>query len=79
MAGANQVIRNLNQWADRQAAAVVALAENWAGELEARAKPAAPWHDQTGDARKGLFGRVVIERNMVKILLAHSVEYGVFL
>ena len=79
MAGADRVIKNLQAWADRQTAAVVALAQNWAGELEARAKEGRPWTDRTSNARQGLFGRVDVEGKTVFIRLAHSVYYGIFL
>ncbi|HHY95087.1 MAG TPA: HK97 gp10 family phage protein [Firmicutes bacterium] len=79
MAGGDEVVRNLRDWAERRRAAVVALAQDWAGELEARAKKNAPWKDRTGNARNGLTGGVLLGRNEVKITLAHSVSYGVFL
>ena len=80
--GADEVKRNLQTWADRQRAAVIALANNWAGQLEGRAKAAAPWTDKTGNARNGLFGSTEVTgmtRNEVKIRLGHSMEYGIFL
>jgi len=80
MPGADKVIGNLRDWGGRKKAAVVALAQNWAGNLEQEAKDNAPWQDRTGNARNGLKGEVVlVGRNVVKITLAHSVEYGVFL
>lgn len=79
MAGEQEVVRNLRDWAERRRAAVVALAQDWAGELEGRAKQDAPWTDRTGNARSGLRGETVVSRNQVKIALAHSVEYGVYL
>lgn len=79
MAGEQQVIRNLRDWGQRRRAAVVALAQNWAGTLEGRAKEKGSWQDRTGLARGGLRGEVIVGRNEVKIALAHSVEYGVFL
>lgn len=80
--GADKVINNMRSWADRQRAAVVSLAQNWAGQLEARAKRNAPWTDRTGNARNGLFGSTEVtglRRNEVKIRLAHTMDYGVFL
>lgn len=79
MAGADEVIRNLRDWAERRRAAVIALAQDWAGTLEARTKQNAPWRDRTGNARNGLTGSVAVSRNEVKIALGHSVDYGVFL
>jgi len=79
MPGADEVIRNLENWAYRRRAAVIALAKDWAGKLEGRAKQNAPWKDRTGNARNGLKGEVAVGANEVKIALAHSVDYGVFL
>lgn len=77
--GSNEVKKNLQAWADRQRAAVIALANTWAGQLEGRAKAAAPWTDRTGNARNGLFGSTEVKGNEVKIRLGHSMEYGIFL
>ena len=82
MPGGDEVIRNLKDWAERRRVAIVALAQDWAGTLEARAKKNAPWKDRTSNARNGLFGEAEISgfwRDEVLIKLAHSVEYGVFL
>jgi hypothetical protein len=59
-----------------------------AAELTARYKaPAvenymktnAPWTDQTGNARNGLFARPYRDGDEVGIVLGHSVFYGIFL
>jgi hypothetical protein len=77
--GSGEVIRNLRNWATIRRAATVALAQNWAGTLEGRAKNDAPWQDRTGNARNGLFGAIEARTNEVIIKLGHSVEYGIFL
>jgi len=77
--GAAKVNKNLDDWADRQRAAVIMLAKNWAGQLEGRAKANAKWTDRTSNARNGLFGSTGIAGNEVQIYLGHSVEYGIFL
>lgn len=79
MEGSDEVIRNLNNWAKRQRAASLALAENWGGQLEGRAKTNAPWADRTSNARNGLFGSVEDGNDAILIRLSHSIEYGVFL
>ena len=82
MPGGDDVIRNLRDWGERKRAAAIALAQNWAGEIEARGKSRAPWRDRTGNARNGLFGSTQITglaQNEIKIVIGHSVEYGVFL
>ncbi|MBT9177463.1 MAG: hypothetical protein DDT20_01796 [Firmicutes bacterium] len=70
---------NLTDWAARQRAAVIALAKNWAGQLEGQAKQDAPWKDRTGNARAGLFGSTAVKGNQVFIRVAHSMDYGVLL
>lgn len=75
----SEVKRNLDEWVKRQRAAVVALANNWAGQLEGRAKANAPWTDRTANARNGLFGSTEVRGNETFIRLGHSVEYGIFL
>lgn len=77
--GADEVKKNLRTWADRQRAAVIMLAKNWAGQLEGRAKTNALWTDRTGNARNGLFGSAEVKGNEVFIRLGHSIEYGIFL
>lgn len=80
--GAAEVIDHLQGWGDRRRAAVVALAQVWAGTLEGTAKANAPWTDRTGNARNGLHGftRVSgIKADKVVFGVGHSVEYGPFL
>ena len=77
--GADKVKKNLEAWADRQRASVVMLANNWAGQLEGRAKANAPWQDMTANARNGLFGSTEVRGNEVFIRIGHSMEYGIFL
>lgn len=82
MPGGDEVIKNLKDWGDRKRAAVVALAQDWAGTAEGRAKERASWTDRTANARGGLFGEVSVsgyKRDEILIKLAHSMEYGVFL
>lgn len=77
--GLDDVRRNLDRWAEHRKARIIALGQNWAMELEGRAKQGALWTDKTGHARNGLFGEVVVGRDTATIILAHSVDYGVFL
>lgn len=78
-AGLDGVINNLNAWGRRKEAAVIALAQNWAGTLEGRAKQNARWTDRTGNARNGLKGQAIVGRREVAITLSHSMDYGVWL
>ena len=77
--GLNNVCGNLGKWADKRKAAVIVLAQNWAGQLEGQAKDNAPWTDRTGNARNGLFGNIAIGKDEVVIRLGHSMDYGIFL
>lgn len=80
--GADEVIRNMRSWAEQRRAATIALAQNWAGQLEGRAKTGAKWQDRTGNARAGLYGSTELRgltRNEIVIKLGHTMSYGVFL
>lgn len=77
--GLDEVVRNLRGINDRQRAAVIALADTWAGSLEAKAKQEARWRDRTSHARQGLTGQVIGDRDAIVIVLAHSVWYGLWL
>lgn len=61
------------------AAAVMARMEEGAQEVEAYAKFNAPWTDQTGMAREGLFTQVYEDGGDIVLELAHSVDYGIWL
>lgn len=51
-----------------------------AAEVQAYAQSNAPWDDQTGAARYGLIADVEVEGlGDVSIILAHSVDYGIWL
>lgn len=60
-------------------AEVQSVAQETAAALEAAARQNAPWQDQTGDARAGLHSQVVVEPGHIRIVLAHTMSYGVFL
>lgn len=77
--GTREVLGNLDDWAKRMQSESVALAQSWAGTLEAKAKSDAPWTDRTSHARNGLFGTVEEKENEILLHLSHTMEYGVFL
>lgn len=79
MPGSDQVNRNLRDRTARQKAAIRALGERAVGEMEAYAKQNAQWEDQTGEARKGLFGYVLSREASMILRIAHGVGYGVYL
>jgi hypothetical protein len=57
-----------------------ALADRRAPEIEAWMKSNAVWTDRTGNARQTLNTEVEqVSLDMVQIILAHGVEYGIYL
>lgn len=55
------------------------IMEYYAPQIEADAQETAPWTDRTGDARAGLFTEVFFEETRIILVLAHLMEYGVYL
>lgn len=56
------------------------IAQKWAPQIEAWMKHNAPWTDRTGNARQLLWARArQLTADMVEIVMAHGVVYGVFL
>lgn len=51
----------------------------YAQVAEREARLNAPWTDRTGNARNGLVGIPITEDDMYAIVLAHSVDYGIWL
>lgn len=64
---------------ERADAAVNMLAKNAASTLESDAKEQAKWTDRTGMARKSLKGSVEKTHSNYRIILAHGVDYGIWL
>lgn len=57
-----------------------AIAQRWAPEIENYMRANAPWTDRTGNARQALYTAVEqVAGQMVTIILAHGVEYGIYL
>ncbi len=79
MPGLENVIGNLKGCEDRMRAALHGLAMQTASKMEAYAKENAPWQDQTGHARQGLFGEVLEEDGKLKVRIAHTEDYGEYL
>jgi hypothetical protein len=55
------------------------IAYEYAEEMETYAKSHAPWTDRTGDARERLHATVEETGPIGTIVLAHGVEYGLWL
>lgn len=59
---------------------IYAIAQKWAPILENEMKRSAPWTDRTGNARQGLHVEInQVVGSMVELILAHGVEYGLWL
>jgi hypothetical protein len=70
---------NLQHGADKVRRAAIITAESCAPDVENYMKMNAPWQDQTGNARNGLFARPYVEGDNIGIELGHSVPYGIWL
>lgn len=62
--------------ADRAIAAATAF---HATRAVAYAKQNAPWTDRTSNARNGLYARAERDRPVYRIVIGHSVDYGIWL
>ena len=79
MAGSAEVNRNMRMAAERQKAALYALSQRYAAQMEAHAKVNARWQDRTSLARKGLFGYSMSRDQSLITRIAHTMDYGVYL
>lgn len=70
---------NIKTLGIRNKAAMVATAKYVAPQIQSDMRSNAPWRDQTGNARNGLFAVVKTSTNKVDIVLYHSVPYGIWL
>lgn len=69
-------LRTFNARADRFISASVAF---HATRAVTYARQNAPWQDQTSNARNGLFARAERDFPKYRIIIGHSVPYGVWL
>lgn len=70
---------NIESLEPRLHAAVTAAVEFHATRAQERLRLEAPWNDQTGNARNGLFAKAIHEPHKHTIVLYHSVPYGIWL
>ena len=78
--GADTVTYNIGNYADKVRLAVRVISAYVSVHMENYAKDNASWTDQTGNARQGLNSWVEeISEDIVRIYLAHGVEYGIYL
>lgn len=66
-------------YADAIRAGVFAIAQRYAGEIEAYMKDNAIWTDRTANARQTMAAEAFQLADMARIVLAHGMEYGVYL
>jgi hypothetical protein len=80
MAGSEQVIKNLYKWATMKKAGIEGQCLTTTKNMTDYARKTARWQDRTGNARAGLNGGHFWETpEVLKLYIAHSMEYGVFL
>lgn len=70
---------NLQRLGPKTKARMVAVAKYVAPQIQSDMRENAPWQDQTGNARNGLFTTVRVSTKRVDIVLYHSVPYGIWL
>ena len=72
--------KNLDKMSTKLGAVVLMYAATKASELESKMKQNRPWTDRTGMAKARLSAKVSQpDTNIVRITLAHGVEYGIWL
>lgn len=79
MPGLENVIGNLKGCEDRMRRELLALGKQTAAQMQAYAQQNAPWQDQSGEARQGLRGEAIEDDGKLKVRIAHTMEYGVYL
>ncbi len=75
----NGLGRNLKEGPRKVQRAAYITAQRQAPTVENYMKVNAPWQDQTGNARNGLFARPFIEGDSIGIVLGGSVSYQIWL
>lgn len=69
----------LKEFERRAEAAIQLYAETSALKLQNHARENAPWTDRTGHARQRLSGKAEPTDTGYDLILAHGVDYGIFL
>lgn len=73
------MIAGITAAATKTEAAIAMYAENGALTLQNYAREHRPWTDRTGHARQRLTGSVARVTEGYQIILAHGVDYGIWL
>ena len=72
--------KNIDKMSDKLGAVVLMYSATKASELQAKMKINRPWTDRTGMAKATLNAKVSQpSQNIVRITLAHGVDYGIWL
>jgi hypothetical protein len=80
MVGLGEVLKNLNKWAEEKRAGCEGVGRVTGANMQNYSRQTARWQDRTGHARAGLNGGSFWESpEILKIYIAHSKSYGVFL
>lgn len=69
--------KGLEELDEKATLAMFALSETIAKDFENYAKQNRPWTDRTGRARQGLTGYVEKVNRAPRIVIAHTVSYGI--
>lgn len=75
----DELDKNLNIFSERLDAALLMYGQTAAKGLESKAKQNRPWTDRTSRARQGLTGSIGKTGDNIRIVLAHTVDYGLWL
>ena len=75
----DNVIDGLSGFEKKAELALRVYAETVAKDFESYAKSNRPWTDRTGRARQGLTGYVKTTETGYRIVIAHTVDYGIWL
>lgn len=75
----SELEQGLREMYERGLAAMEAVVDTGATEMEAYAKRNARWINRTGEARRRLNASYSKEDDSFKITLAHGVDYGIWL
>lgn len=75
----NNAIDGLSGFGRKAELALRVYAETVSKDFESYAKHNRPWTDRTGRARQGLTGYVKTTETGYRIVIAHTVDYGIWL
>jgi hypothetical protein len=75
----SDLLLGLDNFERKAKAAMLMLADTGASKMQGYAQENAPWTDRTGAARQRLNGSTEETDESILIIIAHGVEYGIFL